>query len=372
MGAPEVGQWQALNDLFKSVLDAFHPKSVAVFGCATGNGFEHIDPGLTARVVGIDINPIYLEVLQKRFDRKLPQLELREQDFSAADFAIAPVDLVFAALVFEYVPIDQAVFNISACLAPGGRLVAALQQPSPQSAPVTKTRFTSLEALGPIMSLVDPARFAQVCAQNGLVCEKTQTFPLKQGKSLFVGVYRKSAAPKSNGDEAGGGMTDQPVAIREASAGDAALLARLIRESFRDVAARFALTPANCPKHPSNCTPDWIESDWARGVQYFLLSQGDTCPGCVALERPRPGLCYLERLAVLPAWRRRGMGRALVRHVLARAREEGARQIGIGLIADHVELKRWYANLGFVETHTQRFQHLPFEVCFMRCDFHDC
>jgi hypothetical protein len=32
-------------------------------------------------------------------------------------------------------------------------------------------------------------------------------------------------------------------------------LARLIRHSFADVARRFALTPQNCPKHPSNYTP---------------------------------------------------------------------------------------------------------------------
>jgi hypothetical protein len=28
-----------------------------VLGCATGNGFEHIDPLVTRRVVEIDINP---------------------------------------------------------------------------------------------------------------------------------------------------------------------------------------------------------------------------------------------------------------------------------------------------------------------------
>jgi hypothetical protein len=35
--------------------------------------------------------------------------------------------------------------------------------------------------------------------------------------------------------------------IREANAADVHVLAGLIRQSYRDVADRFQLTPANCP-----------------------------------------------------------------------------------------------------------------------------
>ena len=49
----DVGQLQVLNELFRRVLMEFSPKSIAVFGCSGGNGFEHIDPNVTERVVGI-------------------------------------------------------------------------------------------------------------------------------------------------------------------------------------------------------------------------------------------------------------------------------------------------------------------------------
>lgn len=155
--------------------------------------------------------------------------------------------------------------------------------------------------------------------------------------------------------------------IHEAGKAEVPVLARLIRISFRDVAERFALTPENCPKHPSNCTDTWIEADLARGVRYFILSQGGEPVGCAGLERPRPSFCYLERLSVLPGWRRRGFGRALAEHVLALAGNGGAERAGIGIIADQTELARWYSGLGFVDTGTKRFGHLPFVVRFMEC-----
>ena len=163
---------------------------------------------------------------------------------------------------------------------------------------------------------------------------------------------------------------DQSITLRNATSEDAAVLAGIIRESFRAIAVRFGLTPENCPKHPSNCTTAWIESDQRRGVQYFILSQNGESIGCVGLESPSPELCYLERLAVLPEKRCKGFGRTLARHALARARTRGAKKVSIGIIADQTELKRWYADIGFAEVQTKMFQHLPFKVCFMELSLH--
>lgn len=157
-------------------------------------------------------------------------------------------------------------------------------------------------------------------------------------------------------------------AIRDATPADTEVLSRIIREANHDVAVRFALTPDNCPKHPSNCTAAWIAADRGRGVRYFIFSRDDEPVGCVGLERPRADLCYLERLAVLPEMRRRGYGGALTRHALERAKAAGARQVGIGIIAAHAELRNWYGRLGFVEVETRQFAHLPFEVLFMKFD----
>jgi ribosomal protein S18 acetylase RimI-like enzyme len=156
-----------------------------------------------------------------------------------------------------------------------------------------------------------------------------------------------------------------PYRIRACTRVDIGILAETIRGSFRDVAERFGLTAENCPRHASNCTADWIEKDIDRGVTYFVLESEGRVAGSVALEQAKPGVCYLERLSVLPHQRRRGFGKALVVRVLSEARGLGCRRVGIGVIADQAELKDWYRKIGFEETDNRAFSHLPFLVTFM-------
>lgn len=153
--------------------------------------------------------------------------------------------------------------------------------------------------------------------------------------------------------------------IRKAEPRDAARLADLIRTSFRDVALRFGLTPENAPTHPSNCTADWIVAALEKGAAYFILERDGRPCGCAALEKARPGVGYLERLAVRPEDRRQGLGAALVGRVIEEAARIGIQRVEIGLIAAQTELMDWYRGLGFVRTGTRRFEHLPFEVAFM-------
>ena len=156
--------------------------------------------------------------------------------------------------------------------------------------------------------------------------------------------------------------------IREADIEDSEVLAKIIHESFKDVAERFSLTPENCPRHPSNCTASWIESDFGRGVRYFILYRDNFPVGCAGLEIPGPEVCYLERLSVLPEMRGNHFGVDLVQHVVTCAESSDAQKMSIGIIDTQTELKEWYKNLGFVEKGTKSFPHLPFTVCFMELE----
>ena len=157
-------------------------------------------------------------------------------------------------------------------------------------------------------------------------------------------------------------------AIRSCTKQDVQILTNTIRQSFLTVAKRFGLNGENAPRHPSNCTADWIERDMSRGVSYFVIDTENGIVGCVALEHASSEVCYLKRLAVLPGHRTRGMGRALVRHALSRAKDLGVRRVGIGMIAQDTELKDWYKRIGFAEGETKAFPHLPFGVTFMSYD----
>ena len=138
-----------------------------------------------------------------------------------------------------------------------------------------------------------------------------------------------------------------------------------MRPSFQTAAERFGLNPENCAKHPSNCTPEWIRDEFARGVQYYIATEDGVAVGCVALEAARPGLWYLERLGVLPDRRHKGIGRRLVDHALSLAQEGGAQRISIGIIAEDIPLKRWYTEMGFEQLEEKNFPGLPFRVALM-------
>ncbi len=161
-------------------------------------------------------------------------------------------------------------------------------------------------------------------------------------------------------------MVNAPIAINVAYTKQVTTISGIIRSAYLEVAERFDLNLENCPKHPSNCTDQWIQSDLDRGVTYYLLELAGKPVGCGALEMVNDELCYLERVAVLPEYKRRGLGRKLVDHLLNQAMQKGVREVGIGIIAKQQELMNWYQRIGFDKGETKRFDHLPFEVMFMK------
>ncbi|HNY79907.1 MAG: GNAT family N-acetyltransferase [Sedimentisphaerales bacterium] len=153
--------------------------------------------------------------------------------------------------------------------------------------------------------------------------------------------------------------------IRPACADETRTVVNVLRRACATVAKRFGLTEENCPKSPAFYTEDRVRADIERGVQYYFLEEQGVVCGCVALEKARPEIGCLERLAVLPEHRSKGFGSALVRHVLAQAWSMGLERVGIGIIAEDKPLREWYGRFGFVLTGTRRFDHLPFVVAFM-------
>jgi SAM-dependent methyltransferase len=191
MGSPGVSQLEMLGQLFCDALHRFRPEKVAVIGCATGNGFEHIDPAITNQVVGIDINAEYLDVLQDRFAGQIPELETRCGDIMEIDLNHNHFDLVSAGLVFEYVDAPVAVSRISEWIRPGGVLAVVLQLRSPDLPEISSAGFNSLDNLSEVMQLVEPAAVHAAAGFSGLREVFSQSQILESGKSFWVGHFKK-------------------------------------------------------------------------------------------------------------------------------------------------------------------------------------
>jgi len=181
-----VAQHQALNRILRETLEDVRPASVLVLGCSTGNGFEHIDPGATSRVVGVDINPNYLQRLRERFPGPAFALELHCTDLSDHRFEPAAFDLVHAPLVFEYVDWSNVLHGAVAALRTGGALSVVVQLRSSATPAVTPTRFTSLRSLESIFCFVDPEALVTAAVGCGLRLESRRTEHLPSAKAFEV------------------------------------------------------------------------------------------------------------------------------------------------------------------------------------------
>lgn len=190
MALPQVAQAQLLSDLLAEAVSRYAPRSVAVLGCAGGNGFERLEAAGLERVVGVDLNPKYLAAVQARFGARLPSLELIAGDLQDAAFAFAPVDLVFAGLLFEYVDADLVLGRIRPMLGPGGLLRAVVQLPGSALPLISPSPYASLAALAPVLRLVPPERLAQLAAARRYLEADARTATAAGGKSFRVLDFR--------------------------------------------------------------------------------------------------------------------------------------------------------------------------------------
>jgi putative acetyltransferase len=79
----------------------------------------------------------------------------------------------------------------------------------------------------------------------------------------------------------------------------------------------------------------------------FLAMENDQPAGCVALRQIGDGICEMKRLYVRPAFRRRGLGRALATVVITAAREIGYVCMRLDTPASMKQAIRLYESLGF-------------------------
>ena len=190
MDDPDVDQLSFLSRMFKEALDDHQPASIALLGCATGNGLEVINPKITTRVTAIDINPEYLKILHQRYSKAIPRLQTIEGDLETLDLIDRDYALIFAGLVFEYVDPQIILSKIADWLAPDGCLVSILQLPAIASGKVSKTEFQSLNLLDPFMELVTPDDFRMMAGSTGLMEVRSETVVLKSGKPFYIGTYK--------------------------------------------------------------------------------------------------------------------------------------------------------------------------------------
>ena len=181
-----VGQLQLLNDLTKKYFGAIKPNTVLILGVAGGNGLEHIDNTITSKVIGIDINEKYLEKTAKRYKELLPELQLLNLDLSDNEDEITNADLIWSALILEYVNIEKCFKFISRNIKNNGHLIVTVQSNNGAKS-VGRSGIESVKSVERIFRLVETDDILSVAQKFGFlkVSEEENFLPDKKSMKTY-------------------------------------------------------------------------------------------------------------------------------------------------------------------------------------------
>ena len=193
MAMPEVAQAPLLSDNFAALLRDHAPESVAVLGCAGGNGLRRIDAAVTDRVVAVDINPHYVRELRSRFQGRYGWLEPICCDLDHERLRCDPVALAYAALLFEYVDVPLVMSKMAALVTAGGVLGTVVQLPNADIPEVTPSPYKCLEALTPHFRVVTPDMLRARAQRVGFSEFSRRELASAGGKKFCAQVFRRES-----------------------------------------------------------------------------------------------------------------------------------------------------------------------------------
>lgn len=191
MAMPTVGQTAMLSREFRRAVERFQPRSLALVGCAGGNGLDELADFDVTRVVCVDISPDYLQKLTSRYAGKVRGLETLCCELERLQLS-EKVDLVFGGLVFEYTRLDEALHSVARVIRPQGRFYALTQMPAVGVSVVTPTPYAAmLSGVAESFQYVDAEALSRLALRHDLYETERRVVTLTSGKSFTITEYEK-------------------------------------------------------------------------------------------------------------------------------------------------------------------------------------
>lgn len=151
---------------------------------------------------------------------------------------------------------------------------------------------------------------------------------------------------------------------------DFTILSQLLNDSFATVAEEFGFTKDNCPTNNAFITNTQLYEQLSEKTEFYCYLNNNHPIGFIAIEKSSRSdtTFYIEKVAVHPDYRKKGIGKILMDFAIDRIKDLGGKQISIGLIDHNTILKKWYKSQGFIESEIRVYDHLPFKVCLLYKD----
>ena len=149
---------------------------------------------------------------------------------------------------------------------------------------------------------------------------------------------------------------------------DLSAVVQVLNASHGTVAKQFGFTRETNPTNNAFIDATTLQSQLNTGIRLYGLNLDGRLIGCIAVEEStkEAETFYIEKVSVLPEYRNHGYGVELMNFATDLICQAKGRFVSIALIDSHARLKSWYLKQGFQQTGVKVYEHLPFDVCFMR------
>lgn len=137
--------------------------------------------------------------------------------------------------------------------------------------------------------------------------------------------------------------------IRTITREEIPLCVKVIRESFLTVARDLDLKKETSPRFTGFSISEerlYYQFDIEKRPM-LCFCDGDKIVGYYSLSPVKDGQVELNNLAVLPEYRHRGIGEALMHDGVKRARSAGCKSVYVSIVDTNKRLRAWYESLGF-------------------------
>ena len=156
--------------------------------------------------------------------------------------------------------------------------------------------------------------------------------------------------------------------IKEINKNEFAECVNVIKKSFQTVADEFGFTIENAPRFTAFATTVerlFYQLEYEHRLMMAYFSDEGKLLGYYSLMFLENSECELSNLCVLPEFRHKKIGEALLEDAVIRAKNSGCKKIKIGIVEENKVLRRWYEAHGVVHTHTEKYDFFPFTCGYM-------
>ena len=152
---------------------------------------------------------------------------------------------------------------------------------------------------------------------------------------------------------------------------DSKIISFILNKAFLAFAQEFNFTKENAPNHLAFIAPDNINVWLNNGFKMYGYKIGKEIIGCIGYSYIKEQEYLIERLAVLPEHRNKGIGKELVKYIENEISKKNGNISELHVTDKNITLKKWYEKQGYKEIRIEDviipgIDNVPFKACVMR------